>query len=47
MSLEALETKYTANCIYGGWDSKLASETLALLKQIRTSSNIDLTLFRN
>ena len=47
MSLEALEAKYTANCIYGGWDSKLAIETLALLKQIRISSNIDLTLFRN
>jgi 2-methylcitrate dehydratase PrpD len=35
LSTEALEAKFVANCIYGGWSPDRASEALAALKALR------------
>ena len=47
MSMEALESKFIANCVYGGWSHSLASESLALLKDLRNSARVDLSILRN
>ena len=47
MSMEALESKFIANCLYGGWSHSLASESLALLKDLRNSARVDLSILRN
>jgi len=46
MSAEALEAKFIANCIYGGWDNDRARRALATLRALRTASTIDLTTLR-
>jgi 2-methylcitrate dehydratase PrpD len=46
MSAEALEAKFIANCIYGGWDSNRARSALATLRGLRAAPAIDLTTLR-
>ena len=47
MSMEALESKFIANCVYGGWSNSLATESLGVLKALRRSSRVDLSILRN
>src|SRR5438270_9983714 len=46
MSAEALEAKFIANCIYGGWDADRAHSALALLRALRTAPRVDLSELR-
>jgi 2-methylcitrate dehydratase PrpD len=46
MSAEALQAKFIANCIYGGWDADRARNALAALRALRTTSCVDLTDLR-
>jgi len=46
MSAEALEAKFIANCIYGGWDADRAHGARALLRALRTAPRVDLTGLR-
>jgi 2-methylcitrate dehydratase PrpD len=46
MSAEALQAKFIANCIYGGWDADRARNALAALRALRTASCVDLTDLR-
>src|SRR5450631_2914119 len=43
MPAEALEAKFIANCIYGGWDADRAHGALAVLRALRTAPRVDLT----
>jgi 2-methylcitrate dehydratase PrpD len=47
MSAEALEAKFIANCMYGGWDEDRAREALAVLRAVRSAPRVDLTDLRN
>jgi 2-methylcitrate dehydratase PrpD len=47
MSAEALEAKFIANCIYGGWDADGARAALAVLRALRTSPRVDITNLRS
>jgi 2-methylcitrate dehydratase PrpD len=46
MSTEALEAKFIANCIYGGWDADRAHSALAVLRALRAAPRVDLTELR-
>ncbi len=46
MSAEALEAKFIANCIYGGWNAARARRALATLRGLRAAPAIDLTTLR-
>ena len=46
MSAEALEAKFIANCIYGGWDADRARSALATLRGLRAAPAIDLMTLR-
>jgi len=46
MSAEALEAKFIANCVYGGWNADRAHNALAVLRSLRAASTIDLTALR-
>ena len=46
MSAEALEAKFIANCIYGGWDATRARGALATLRGLRAAPAIDLATLR-
>jgi 2-methylcitrate dehydratase PrpD len=46
MSAEALEAKFIANCIYGGWNADRARGALAVLRALRVAPRIDLTVLR-
>jgi 2-methylcitrate dehydratase PrpD len=46
MSAKALEEKFTANCIYGGWDANRAGSALAVLRALRAAPRVDLTELR-
>ena len=46
MSAEALEEKFTANCIYGGWDADRARRALAVLRALRAAPRVDLSEVR-
>ena len=46
MSAAALEAKFIANCIYGGWDADRARSALAVLRALRTAPRVDLAELR-
>ena len=46
MSAEALESKFTANCAYGGWSDDRALAALAVLRGLREASSVDLAVLR-
>jgi len=46
MSPAALETKFIANCLYGGWDPERARRALAKLRALCTASRVDLAVLR-
>ena len=46
VSAEALEAKFIANCIYGGWDADRTHSALALLRALRTAPWVDLSELR-
>ncbi len=46
MSSDALEAKFIANCIYGGWDASRARSVLAVLRSLRAAPGVDLTALR-
>ena len=46
LSVEALTTKFVANCLYGGWDRDRASRALSALRALQAASRIDLNLLR-
>jgi 2-methylcitrate dehydratase PrpD len=46
MSAEALETKFVANCVYGGWDADRARGALAVLRVLHVAPRVDLTGLR-
>jgi 2-methylcitrate dehydratase PrpD len=46
MSIDALEKKFIANCIYGGWSESQAVQSLAVLRGLRTSQVVDLAVLR-
>jgi 2-methylcitrate dehydratase PrpD len=46
MPAAALEAKFIANCIYGGWDAERARGALALLRALRTAPRVDLAGLR-
>ena len=47
MSIEALEKKYVANCIYGGWTEAHALQSLNMIRSLRASKVVDLSLLRS
>ena len=46
LSAQALETKFVANCRYGGWTREHASEALAALRALRAAPTVDLGSLR-
>jgi len=46
MSVEALEAKFIANCIYGGWDANRARRALGTLRALSDAPRVDLTTLR-
>lgn len=42
----ALEAKFIANCLYGGWDAPRAHRALGVLRALRTATAIDLAALR-
>jgi len=46
LSVEALETKFVANCRYGGWTRGRASEALVALRSLRAAPRVDLDPLR-
>jgi 2-methylcitrate dehydratase PrpD len=42
MSANALEAKFIANCLYGGWDDERARGALAVLRALRSAPRVDL-----
>ena len=46
MSAEALEQKFMANCAYGGWTSDRSVNALAVLRGLRATSKVDLSVLR-
>ena len=46
MSAATLESKFIANCTYGGWDADRARRALALLRALRAAPRVDLTELR-
>jgi hypothetical protein len=47
MSIDALEKKFIANCIYGGWPESHAVQSLAVLRGLRTKQVVDLAVLRS
>ena len=46
MSADALEAKFVANCIYGGWDASRARDALSVLRALRAAQHVDLSALR-
>jgi 2-methylcitrate dehydratase PrpD len=46
MSAQALEAKFVANCIYGGWDAARAQGALAVLRALPAAPRVDLQALR-
>jgi 2-methylcitrate dehydratase PrpD len=46
LSAEALEAKFVANCVYGGWSADRARQALGELRTLRTAPRVDLNLLR-
>ena len=46
MSAEALESKFIANCAYGGWSTDRARNALAVLRGLRAAPRVDLGALR-
>ncbi|MEO8754388.1 MAG: MmgE/PrpD family protein, partial [Casimicrobiaceae bacterium] len=46
MPAAALEAKFIANCLYGGWDAGRARNALAVLRSLRTAPRVDLATLR-
>src|SRR4029453_17583728 len=46
MSAEALESKFIANCAYGGWSADRARSALAVLRGLRAATSVDLAALR-
>jgi hypothetical protein len=46
MSAEALESKFTANCAYGGWSEDRTRNALAALRGLRAAPRVDLVALR-
>jgi len=46
MSAAALEAKFIANCIYGGWNAERARSALAVLRTLRAAPRVDLAALR-
>jgi hypothetical protein len=46
MSAAALEAKFIANCIYGGWDAARAKQVLGVLRGLRAAPRADLSALR-
>ena len=46
MSAEALESKFIANCAYGGWSTDRARNALAVLRGLRAAPRVDLAALR-
>jgi len=42
----ALEAKFVANCVYGGWSAERARKVLAELRALRAAPRVDLNLLR-
>jgi 2-methylcitrate dehydratase PrpD len=47
MSVEALEAKFVANCIYGGWDAARARAALSVLRALGVAQQVDLSALRS
>ena len=47
MTLESLEAKFLANCVYGGWNRERADRALATLRALRVAPRIDLATLRS
>ena len=46
MSAEALESKFIANCAYGGWSTDRARNALAVLRGLRAAPRVELGALR-
>jgi 2-methylcitrate dehydratase PrpD len=46
LAADALEAKFIANCVYGGWSAERARQALGVLRRLRTAPRIDLTPLR-
>jgi 2-methylcitrate dehydratase PrpD len=46
MSVEALQAKFVANCVYGGWSAERAGQALGVLRSLRAAPRVDLSLLR-
>jgi 2-methylcitrate dehydratase PrpD len=46
MSRDALERKFTANCVYGGWEPARARTVLDVLRGLRGAVKVDLAMLR-
>jgi 2-methylcitrate dehydratase PrpD len=46
LSAGALEAKFVANCVYGGWSAERARQALAVLRALRAAPRIDLNQLR-
>ena len=46
LSAEALETKFVANALYGGWTRDRAIEALVALRSLRAARRVDLSMLR-
>jgi 2-methylcitrate dehydratase PrpD len=46
MSAAALESKFIANCLHGGWDAERAHRALAVLRALRGAPRVDLAALR-
>jgi 2-methylcitrate dehydratase PrpD len=46
LSTEALEAKFVANCLYGGWDADRAAQVLVTLQELRATPRVRLELLR-
>ena len=46
MSAAALEAKFMANCLYGGWAANQARQALEALRALRAAQRVDLTAWR-
>jgi 2-methylcitrate dehydratase PrpD len=46
MSADALEAKFVANCIYGGWGASRARGALSVLRALHVAQHVDLSALR-
>jgi len=47
LSAAALEAKFRANCLYGGWNTRDADAALAVLRNVRAAPRVDLNALRH